>query len=381
MALTAAVVSAQNTPFPDVTAISLEDLMNLKVTSVSKREQKLADAPAAIFVITQEDIRRSGALNIPEALRMVPGVEVARIDENKWAITSRGFNSRFANKLLVLIDGRSVYTPLFSGVFWNVQDTLLEDVDRIEVIRGPGATLWGANAVNGVINIITKEADATQKGLITAQTGNELNGQIGVRYGGKAGKNTYYRAYTKYSNFDSSLDEMGRNAFDGWNATRGGFHIDNNATPDDSFTIQGDLYQTGYGETLSASLLTPPYRTTFRNHGNFSGGNMLGRWNHAFSRSKTSLQLYYDKTNMGANNLLVDHQNIYDLDFQHDIRIQEGNELIWGVGYRHTQDKIYPSKAVTLNPDHRGFSLVQRIHTGRICAFPPAPARHRRLQI
>src|SRR4051812_7425880 len=155
--------------FPDVTQISLEDLMNLRVTSVSKREQKLADAPAAIFVITQEDIRRSGARSIPEALRMAPGVEVARIDENKWAITSRGFNGRFANKLLVLIDGRSVYTPLFSGVYWNIQDTLLEDVDRIEIIRGPGATLWGANAVNGVINIITKSAQATQSALLTAE--------------------------------------------------------------------------------------------------------------------------------------------------------------------------------------------------------------------
>src|SRR3954467_9500423 len=150
--LSTAILAAQD--FPDVTAISLEDLMNLRVTSVSKREQKLADAPAAIFVITQDDLRRSGSRNIPEALRLAPGVEVARIDENKWAITSRGFNGRFANKLLVLIDGRTVYTPLFSGVYWNVQDTFLEDVDRIEVIRGPGATLWGANAVNGVINII-----------------------------------------------------------------------------------------------------------------------------------------------------------------------------------------------------------------------------------
>src|SRR6266404_4625813 len=153
--------SAQSKDLPDVTAMSVEDLMNVQVTSVSKRSQKLSDAAAAIFVITQEDIRRSGARSIPEALRMVPGLEVARIDENKWAIGSRGFNGRFDNKLLVLIDGRSVYTPLFSGVYWNVEDVMLEDVDRIEVIRGPGATLWGANAVNGVINIITKPASST----------------------------------------------------------------------------------------------------------------------------------------------------------------------------------------------------------------------------
>src|ERR1700741_2431835 len=170
---------------PDVTALSMEDLMNLEVTSVSKRTQKVADAAAAIFVITQEDIRRSGATSIPEALRLVPGLEVARIDENKWAIGSRGFNGRFDNKLLVLIDGRSVYTPLFSGVYWNVQDVMLEDVDRIEVIRGPGATLWGANAVDGVINIITKPARSTQSGIVTAEVGTEERGSDNARYGGK----------------------------------------------------------------------------------------------------------------------------------------------------------------------------------------------------
>src|ERR1700739_916332 len=170
---------------PDVTAMSMEDLMNMQVTSVSKRTQKVADAAAAIFVITQEDIRRSGATSIPEALRLAPGLEVARIDENKWAIGSRGFNGRFDNKLLVLIDGRSVYTPLFSGVYWNVQDVMLEDLDRIEVIRGPGATLWGANAVNGVINIITKKAKDTQSSVVTAGAGNEERGSCGGGCGRK----------------------------------------------------------------------------------------------------------------------------------------------------------------------------------------------------
>src|ERR1700693_4730263 len=183
---------------PDVTALSMEDLMNIQVTSVSKRTQKVADAAAAIFVITQEDLRRSGATSIPEALRLVPGLEVARIDENKWAIGSRGFNGRFDDKLLVLIDGRSVYTPLFSGVYWNVQDVMLEDIDRIEVIRGPGATLWGANAVNGVINIITKKAKATQGGLVTAGGGNPQLTSDSVRYGSKVGDKGYVRAYGKY---------------------------------------------------------------------------------------------------------------------------------------------------------------------------------------
>src|SRR6202521_5721821 len=197
---------------PDVTAMSMEDLMNMQVTSVSKRTQKVADAAAAIFVITQEDIRRSGATSIPEALRLVPGLEVARIDQNKWAIGSRGFNGRFDNKLLVLIDGRSVYTPLFSGVYWNVQDVMLEDVDRIEVIRGPGATLWGANAVDGVINIITKSAKLTQGGLVTAEVGTEERTAEGARYGGKVGDNVYYRAYTKYSDWEPSIGATGVNA-------------------------------------------------------------------------------------------------------------------------------------------------------------------------
>src|SRR5437870_6398979 len=170
---------------PDVTSMSLEDLMNLEVTSVSKRTQKVGDAAAAVFVITQEDIRRSGAASIPDALRLVPGLEVARIDQNKWAIASRGFNGRFDNKLLVLIDGRSVYTPLFAGVYWDVQDVMLEDIDRIEVIRGPGATLWGANAVNGVINITTKSSKLTQGGLITGGYGTEEQGFGAARYGGR----------------------------------------------------------------------------------------------------------------------------------------------------------------------------------------------------
>jgi len=175
----------------DLTEISLEELMNIEVVSVSRKQQRLSEVPAAVYVITQEDIRRSGATSIPEVLRMAPGVQVARIDSSLWAITARGFNGRFANKLLVLMDGRSVYSPVFSGVYWEVQDTLLEDIDRIEVIRGPGATMWGANAVNGVINIITKAAAQTQGGLVTAGGGNEERGFGGLRYGGPLGSNAH----------------------------------------------------------------------------------------------------------------------------------------------------------------------------------------------
>src|SRR5438874_6725058 len=238
-------VSAQNQGVPDISRMSIEELMNVEVTSVAKRPQRVADAAAAVFVITQEDIRRSGAASIPEALRMVPGLQVARIDENKWAIGSRGFNGRFDNKLLVLIDGRSVYTPLFSGVYWNVQDVMLEDVDRIEVIRGPGATLWGANAVNGVINIITKKAKDTQSTLVTAGAGTEERASGSARYGGTMGK-TAYRVYGKYFNWGPSQDSSGITAHDGWDALRGGFRADWTPTGSDSLTLHGDIYQRKY---------------------------------------------------------------------------------------------------------------------------------------
>ncbi|MDD2320627.1 MAG: TonB-dependent receptor plug domain-containing protein, partial [Geobacteraceae bacterium] len=177
----------------DFVSLSIEELMNIEVTSVSKKAEKLSDAAAAVFVITGDDLRRSGATSIPEALRMVPGLQVARIDASTWAVSSRGFNGRFADKLLVLMDGRSVYTPLYSGVFWNLQDTLLEDIERIEVIRGPGATLWGANAVNGVINIITKNAADTLGGVVTVGGGTLERGFGSARYGMKLGNSTSLR--------------------------------------------------------------------------------------------------------------------------------------------------------------------------------------------
>jgi iron complex outermembrane receptor protein len=338
---------------PDYADMSIEDLMSQPVTSVSKRTQKVADAAAAIFVITQEDIRRSGAANIPDALRMVPGVEVARIDENKWAIGSRGFNGRFDNKLLVLIDGRSVYTPLFSGVYWNVQDVLLEDVDRIEVIRGPGATLWGANAVDGVINIITKSAKNTQGGLVAVEAGSEERTAESVRYGAKAGDNTYYRIYGKYFDWYPSIDSTGTTASDGWHALRSGFRVDSNIASADSVTIQGDIYHDNFGETLTVpSLTSPTFSSTYPNNNLNSGGDLLGRWNHSFARSSTSLQMYYDRTNIFFPTIFSDHESVYDVDFQHDIHLGENQELVWGLGYRSIQDNNSSSFTVALLNSH-----------------------------
>jgi len=336
---------------PDVTAMSMEDLMNLQVTSVSKRTQKVADAAAAIFVLTQEDIRRSGATSIPEALRLVPGLEVARIDQNKWAIGSRGFNGRFDNKLLVLIDGRSVYTPLFSGVYWNVQDVMLEDVDRIEVIRGPGATLWGANAVDGVINVSTKKAKATQSAVVTAGAGTEERAAGGVRYGSKLGDNTYYRAYTKYFDWRPSVYPSGVTAHDGWDALRGGFRADWTPAGANSLTVQGDVYRSRFDETLTVASLSAPYSNTFPNDGKYSGGNILGRWNHTSEGSSMSLQMYYDNTTITDHSLFGDHQNILDIDFQDGFHAGNSQQFVWGLGYRSIHDKNDASFTVSLQPN------------------------------
>ena len=354
MAANGAAQSQQSVP--DVTALSMEDLMNIQVTSVSKRTQKVADAAAAIFVITQEDLRRSGATSIPEALRLVPGLEVARIDENKWAIGSRGFNGRFDNKLLVLIDGRSVYTPLFSGVYWNVQDVMLEDIDRIEVIRGPGATLWGANAVNGVINIITKKAKATQGGLATAGGGNEERGSVSARYGDKIGGDTTYRVYGKYFDWAPSQYANGGTANDGWEAQRGGFRADYTPAGSNSFTLQGDLYHSGYNETLTVPSFAAPYSNTFPNTGAYSGGNVLGRWNHSSEGGSMSLQMYYDNTTLADNSLFVDHQNIFDVDFQDGFHVGDAQQMVWGLGYRSIMDRNDPSFSVSLQPNQRSLN-------------------------
>jgi len=349
--LAGSAVAQNSRNVPDVTAMSMEDLMNLQVTSVSKRTQKVADAAAAIFVITQEDIRRSGATSIPEALRLVPGLEVARIDQNKWAIGSRGFNGRFDNKLLVLIDGRSVYTPLFSGVYWNVEDVMLEDVDRIEVIRGPGATLWGANAVDGVINVITKKAKSTQSAVVTAGAGTEERAAGGVRYGGKLGDNTYYRAYTKYFDWGPSAYPSGMTAHDGWDSLRGGFRADWTPAGANSLTLQGDIYRTRFDETLTVASLSAPYSNTFPNDGKYSGGNILGRWNHTSEGSSMSLQMYYDNTTITDHSLFGDHQNILDIDFQDAFHVGDSQQFVWGLGYRSIRDKNNPSFTVSLQPN------------------------------
>src|SRR5216683_5850504 len=240
--------------------ISLEDLGNIEVTTTSKEPVKASQAPAAIYVITQEDIRRSGATSIPEVLRLAPGIEVARIDSNTWSVGVRGFGSAVSRSVLVLIDGRSVYTPLFAGVWWQVQDTMLEDVDRIEVIRGPGGTIWGANAVNGVINIITKNAKETGGTLISTGGGNLDQGFVNFRYGAGDGKNFNYRVYGKAFTRGPEFHPNGRQ-FDDWRMAQTGFRADWDLHNRDTLTLQGDLYNGDDGERVGIATYSPPSTT------------------------------------------------------------------------------------------------------------------------
>jgi len=333
--------------------MSLESLMELEVTSVSKRSQKVSDAPAAVFVITQDDIRRSGATSVPEVLRLAPGVEVARVDNLTWAVSARGFNGRFANKLLVLIDGRSVYSPLFSGVFWDEQDLLLEDIERIEVIRGPGASLWGANAVNGVINIMTKRADAMTGGLVVAAAGMEAPQSASLRYGGEMGNDTAGRVFIKYGAQDDSKDLAGNQLFDRWNKLHGGFRIDSKPGTSDTMTLQGDIYRFENREIAALVSPDPPYGATVNSAVHTSGGNILARWGRTFSsRSDMALQAYYDRR-LTTSAILGHEHDTLDLDFQHRLPFGEAQEIIWGGGYRTIHDSIENSFTASMDPPQR----------------------------
>jgi iron complex outermembrane receptor protein len=343
----------QKIPSSDLAEASLEDLMNIKVTSVSRKEQVLSKVAAAIYVITQEDIRRSGATNIPDLLRMVPGLEVAQIDANSWAISSRGFNDQFANKLLVLIDGRSIYDPLFAGVYWDQQVIPLEDIERIEVIRGPGATVWGANAVDGVINIITKTSKATQGGLLTAGAGlGEAHGLI--QYGGKIGSKGTYRIFAGYDNYNNLVDEDNRPAADGWHLAHAGFRSDWDLSNHDALTIQGDILTGGEGQTINSFIsLAPPLVRTFSDAIRPGGGNILGRWTRILTaRSETSLQVYYDGLNrseFGGSELW----HTFDVDFQNHVALGSRQDVVWGAGYRSIFASFRPGYAISLNPSSR----------------------------
>src|SRR6267378_1284098 len=310
--------------------LSLAQLGDLEVTTVSKEPVTVARTPAAIYVITQEDIRRSGATSIPEVLRLVPGVEVARIDSSKWSIGVRGFGSRLSRSVLVLIDGRTVYTPLFAGVYWEVQDTLLEDIERIEVIRGPGGTIWGANAVNAVINIITKSAKDTHGTLASSGGGNIDQGFVGFRYGGGKGKDFNYRVYGKAFTRGREFHPDGRQ-FDDWRMAQTGFRTDWDLHTRDTLTLQGDLYNSDDGERVGTATYSPPSTANVEQNAELSGGNLVGRWRRVLSAgSDVQFQTYYDRTNRKEANF-AESRDTFDVDFIHHLAPWRQN-FLWGLG-------------------------------------------------
>ena len=320
----------------DYTERSLEDLMNIEVTSVSKKSQKVSATAAAIYVITQDEIRQSGALNVPDLLRMVPGLNVAQISGNTWAISARGLNEHFSDKLLVMIDGRSVYTPTFSGVYWDGVDMPLENIERIEVIRGPGGSSWGANAVNGVINIITKEASRTQGGLIVAGGGNIQQGFGTIQYGGELGSRAHYRVFSKYFNQTHMAGLAGDDAADQWDIFRAGFRTDSRLSSSDKLTFQGDLY------TEREGIVMPQFNS-FSNPGlhlitiapSLSGGFFQTSWNHDYRNgSDSTLQFYFDRYH--RDGLVNETRNTFNIDFQHRLPWGTRQDIVWGAAYRNS---------------------------------------------
>lgn len=322
--------------------LSLEQLGDILITSVSKRSERLSDAAASVFVISADDIRRTGAVNLPEALRLAPALQVARLNASQYAITARGFNGTTANKLLVLIDGRVVYTPLYSGVFWDAQDLPMAEIERIEVVSGPGATLWGSNAVNGVINVITRPAGDSRDGRLDLR-GGDVHRQGSARYGG-AFDGGAYRAYLKWDDYRGGRRRSGLPARDAWQKAQGGFRLDGGgASP---WQVQGDLYRSEIEQTGPQAAVV-------------SGGNLSGSWTRRFDNGD-SLRFtgYYDRSEREFPGSYRDRMEIFDLDIQHSLDLTEKHHLAWGGGYRLARDHAGSGGVLAFLPTERNLDWI-----------------------
>lgn len=347
--------------FSDMAELDISDLMYLEVTSVSKKSQKISEAAASIYVLTQDDLQRSGTNSVPEALRMVPGLSVAQLDANKWAISARGFNHLYANKLLVLIDGVSVYSPLFSGVHWEAQDLPIENIERIEVIRGPGATLWGANAVNGVINITTKRAKNTQGVHISQRLGTNDKTITSGRYGGEIGRRGHFRVFTKIRQTRANVNADGSDAADDWEQARTGFRADWQQGDNDSFTLQINHYQGESGETLSFPVNPLPWgggdsTQTVNDVMRTSGSNILARWTHTFDNSEITAQTYA-ATQRRTESIFHEQYKTVDVEIQHRFTLFKYQEIIWGGGYRMMKGHTTGSKIYSFEHETHSMGL------------------------
>jgi iron complex outermembrane receptor protein len=343
----AAPVSAQTVMPQDLKRLSLEELMRVEVSTVLRVPEPTAAIPAAVFVITQDDIRRSGATSLPEVLRQAPGVQVARIDAARYAIGIRGFADRLARSMLVLVDGRAVYSPLFAGTYWEVQDTLLEDIERIEIIRGPGGTLWGANAVNGIINIVTKRAQDTHGTLVAGTIGSTLRGPVGVRYGRATGS-THFRVYGKGFDRDGqSIDD-----FDAWRMGQAGFRADWSLPASRTLMVQANAYGTELGQRVNTPLTTPPFNQVTTRDADLSGVNALARLTAPFGGGEYQFQTYYDRTTRDERPV-AETRDTVDFDFQHRRRVARRHQLVWGTGYRVSSGRITATLPTQFFPDDR----------------------------
>jgi iron complex outermembrane receptor protein len=340
----------------DLGEASLEELLNTKITSVSKKEQKLSQAAAAIFVINQDDIRRSGATSIPDLLRMAPGVEVAQINANRWAVSIRGFNTAYANKVLVLIDGRSVYSGTYSGVIWDQVSMPVEEIERIEVIRGPGGSVWGANAVNGVINIVTKPSQGTKGGMVALGAGSSVTDDT-MRYGGDLGRSGSYRVFGRYSR-TGDFYAPGGDSGDSWDRKQGGFRTDWTLSARTSLTVEGDYYDNHGGQALTDSLFPTQPARLFESAFFAQGGDVGAQWKHTFAGgSEESLQLNYtawdrieQSTPVSDRSLEIDYQNHFHLGSRHD--------LVAGLGYRRDTGALTATGWISFTPPTKTDNLA-----------------------
>lgn len=335
--------------------LPIDQLLQIKVTTVARKSQAISDTPAAVYVITQEMIARSAAQNIPDLLRMVPGLQVARIDANKWSISSRGFGGQFSNKLLVLMDGRTIYTSFFSGVFWDQQDVILKDIDRIEVIRGPGGSVWGANAVNGIINIITKSSKDTQGGYLNVTLGTEKTGAGAFRFGDKIGEHTFFRIYGKYFTRGEGELSTGGEASDNWDIGHVGFRMDSKINSQDSLSIRGTIGASKTGQTYTLPALTPPYSTINEESSDNSNGFLSLEWNRRLPNgTKYKVQSYYDHVSRDDPRIKI-QTDTFDIDFQNQFKFGDSHEIVWGAGYRLIVDESSGSPFLSFTPENKTF--------------------------
>ncbi len=362
--------ATNGTDLSQLANMDISQLMQVKV-SILGPSTSVSQTPAAVAVVTQDQIQRSGAMNLPEALRLVPGLDVAQVDASQWAVSARGFNDTFADKLLVLQDGRDLYTPLYSGVFWDVSETMLEDIDQIEVVRGPGATLWGANAMNGVINVITKSAADTQGLLASAGGGNQEQAFANARYGGVIGSNLFYRVYGTYENHDATVMPDGSGANNSWQIAHGGFRTDWSPAGVNAIMVQGSGYAGWIDQVFGVVTSPPDGLATNAEVMKVSGADVLGKWTHEISDTANfKLQAYYDYNQRDALSVFNEQLHTFDLDFKNEFALGERNHLDWGLDYRLTRDQEVNTADISFVPSSATLNLYSAFAQDEITLVP-----------